>query len=67
MRVLLWLRHARFIDLRFTLLLPHGPRASERETFDHLFDAGFNRGGKQAVDEMPGFLYAWTWAWALDR
>ena len=23
MRVLLWLRHARFIDLRFTLLLPH--------------------------------------------
>ena len=30
------------------------PRASERETFDHLFDAGFNRGGKQAVDEMPG-------------
>lgn len=57
MRVLLWLRHARFIDLRFTLLLPHGPRASERETFDHLFDAGFNRGGKQAVDEMPRLAF----------
>ena len=32
------------------------PRASERETFDDLFDAGFNRGGKQAVDDATSGL-----------